>query len=154
MEFSPVNPFPKYTIENRVGKSFSLLAARSARCVSNNFICALPHIKIVTVQPRTLQQMQSPGPNWLPEINFMGAYSSRSAFNIEKAIFVAWSATLSKPDTISENNIPASGLHSFLVSRPTWSFCSSLSFSSTASSRRIISSKWSSVPVENISSEY
>ena len=84
MEFSPVNPFPKYTIENRVGKSFSLLAARSARCVSNNFICALPHIKIVTVQPRTLQQMQSPGPNWLPEINFMGAYSSRSAFNIEK----------------------------------------------------------------------
>ncbi len=59
MEFSPVNPFPKYTIENRVGKSFSLLAAWSARCVSNNFICALLRIKKprMTIRGKTCRNM-------------------------------------------------------------------------------------------------
>ena len=57
--------------------------------------------------------------------------SASSSVVMAKAILVAWSATLSSPDTISEKIMPASGEHSPLVRRSTCFFCSSRSFSST-----------------------
>ena len=51
--------FPLGARGNRVGKSFSLLAAWSARCVSNNFICALLRIKKprMTIRGKTCRNM-------------------------------------------------------------------------------------------------
>ena len=62
---------------------------------------------------------------------FISPSSASSSVVMAKAILVAWSATLSSPDTISEKIMPASGEHSPLVRRSTCFFCSSRSFSST-----------------------
>ena len=69
--------------------------------------------------------------NFLVNYRLISPSSASSSVVMAKAILVAWSATLSSPDTISEKIMPASGEHSPLVRRSTCFFCSSRSFSST-----------------------
>ena len=119
---------------------FIRLSIAKERCQSY-FIDGCRHAKNRVNQPRLCASAHRGVPlyfcmarsyaNFLVNYRLISPSSASSSVVMAKAILVAWSATLSSPDTISEKIMPASGEHSPLVRRSTCFFCSSRSFSST-----------------------